>query len=211
MNIVTLRMRGVGKAAQRYLMTSESNPEVMAVLYAKNIISDPDYLTYEEAALITSLPNGVFKDSNIKSFNEFEYFGVTVTSDGCFRNCSSLVSIKLPNILTTVYNSTFINSGITSLNIPNSVKYINQSSIQGCTSLATVTIGSGIESIGNYAFYGCSSLTSLTILATDPIPTLGTLAIPNKATIYVPSGSVNDYKTASGWSSLASRIQAIPT
>jgi hypothetical protein len=32
----------------------------------------------------------------------------------------------------------------------------------------------------------------------------------NNCPIYVPSASVNAYKSASGWSTYASRIQAIP-
>jgi len=42
-------------------------------------------------------------------------------------------------------------------------------------------------------------------------PTLGssTFDDTNNCPIYVPSGSVNAYKSASGWSTYADRIQAI--
>ena len=60
-----------------------------------------------------------------------------------------------------------------------------------------------------WAFGSCSGLTSITIEATTP-PTIGTNAFyrTNDCPIYVPSGSVNDYKAV--WSSYSSRIQAIP-
>ena len=63
---------------------------------------------------------------------------------------------------------------------------------------------------GDEAFYECDELTSVTINATTP-PTLGDDAFydTNNCPIYVPSGSVDTYKSASGWSSLASRIQPI--
>ena len=72
-----------------------------------------------------------------------------------------------------------------------------------------ITLPSTIESIGNSAF-GYTYLTSVTCLATTP-PVLGTnVFISNNCTIYVPSASVEDYKAASGWSTYASKIQAIP-
>lgn len=77
-----------------------------------------------------------------------------------------------------------------------------------------VIVGTDITGIGSGAFY-TSNLTSATCLSTTP-PNIvdissfgggggGSVNYP----IYVPAASVNDYKSASVWSSLASRIQAI--
>jgi len=65
-----------------------------------------------------------------------------------------------------------------------------------------------MTSIGDQAFYNCNKLTSITCLATTP-PTLGSNVFysTNNCPIYVPSGSVNAYK--SSWSDYASRIQSI--
>lgn len=79
-------------------------------------------------------------------------------------------------------------------------------------SFTSVTIPSGVTYIGTTAFYDNSTLTSVTVEATTP-PTLGEAVFENTSNaliIYVPSGSVNAYKAASGWSDYASRIQAIP-
>lgn len=80
-----------------------------------------------------------------------------------------------------------------------------------------VYIGSGVTSIGthflqnNPGWHKVGS-TKLTITATTP-PTLGQYAMyPNEMStidIFVPASSVNAYKTASGWSEFADRIQAI--
>ena len=78
--------------------------------------------------------------------------------------------------------------------------------------LTSVIIGSGVTNIEQYAFENCSGLTSITCLATTP-PTLvsyNAFSNTNNCNIYVPSASVNAYKSASGWSTYASRIQAIP-
>lgn len=79
--------------------------------------------------------------------------------------------------------------------------------------LTTVILPDTITAIGNYAFDYCIYLTSLTCNATTP-PTLGTDALKqthNNLVIYVPSASVEAYKSATGWSTYASKIQAIPS
>ena len=83
---------------------------------------------------------------------------------------------------------------------------------RGCSSLTSIEIPKIVTSIELEAFRDCNSLTSVTVLATTP-PTLGTDAFKDTHSslkIYVPSGSVNAYKAASGWSDYASKIQAIP-
>ena len=74
--------------------------------------------------------------------------------------------------------------------------------------LAEATVPDTVTSIGEYSFY-CTTLTKLTILATTP-PTLRTPPGTNTLLIYVPAESVDAYKNASGWSTMASRIFAIP-
>jgi len=54
-------------------------------------------------------------------------------------------------------------SGLTSVEIPNSVTSIGGNAFSGCSGLTSVTIGNGVTSIGSYAFYECSGLTSVTI------------------------------------------------
>lgn len=81
-----------------------------------------------------------------------------------------------------------------------------------CSALTSITIPSSVTSIGQSTFYGCSSLASVTVEATTP-PTAGASLFYNThadLVIYVPAGSVDTYKAASGWSDYASRIQAIP-
>ena len=82
-----------------------------------------------------------------------------------------------------------------------------------CGRLATCVLSSVVTSIGSSAFQNCKVLESVTVNATNP-PTLGSSIfryVTSAYKIYVPSESVDTYKAASGWSSFASRIQAIPT
>ena len=54
-------------------------------------------------------------------------------------------------------------TGLTSVNIPNSVTSIGSSAFRGCTELTSVNIGNSVTSIGDCAFQGCDGLTSIEI------------------------------------------------
>ena len=138
---------------------------------------------------------------------------VTSIGESAFQGCGGLTSVTIPNIVTSIGNWAFQGcGGLTSVTIPNSVTSIGDGAFGTCSGLTSVTIGNSVTSIGYWAFGSCSGLTSVTIQATTP-PTLGSTPFDNtnNCPIYVPSSSVETYKAASGWSSYASRIQAIPT
>lgn len=76
--------------------------------------------------------------------------------------------------------------------------------------LNSLIISSTVSRLEKQCFFGCSGLTSITILNTEP-PILYSAVFDgtNNCPIYVPAESVEVYKTASGWSGYADRIQAI--
>lgn len=78
--------------------------------------------------------------------------------------------------------------------------------------LSTVIIPINITHIGQNTFNGCTALNSVTCNNTIPPEMTGVnvLTNTNDCPIYVPSASVSAYQSASGWSTYASRIQAIP-
>ena len=115
-------------------------------------------------------------------------------------------------------------SSITSYVIKEGTKIINPHFCQEMGWVTGVTIPSTIERICNEVFFESRNLRSVVINATTP-PSIGEHVFdyvdfneytyeeeyrPLDVTIYVPSGSVNAYKTAPGWSDYASKIQAIP-
>ena len=139
--------------------------------------------------------------------------GVTSVSDSVFLNCSSLTSVTIPNSVTSIGTAAFNNcTSLTSIDITSGVTSIGMYAFLACTSLTSIVIPSGVTSIGESAFQYSSSLTGITVNAVTP-PTLGNNAFnnTNNCPIYVPSESVETYKSAHNWSNYASRIQEIPS
>ena len=133
-------------------------------------------------------------------------------------------------IIDGVLNS-FAPAGLTEYSIPDSVTAIGGDAFLGCSSLTSVTIGDSVTAIGSFAFHGCSSLTSVTIpdsvtaIGADAFyccsslievyckpttPPAGDFAMfssnASGRKIYVPTASVEAYKSASNWSNYASDI-----
>jgi hypothetical protein len=84
---------------------------------------------------------------------------------------------------------------------------------QNCPNLRFVILPAQLDEIGTLAFKNDTALEYVKILATTP-PTLNETDITNGSfpfynttcNFYVPDASVNDYKAAAGWSSMANRI-----
>lgn len=168
---------------------------------------------------VTSIERYAF--SNCQHLSSVEIpSGVTTISNNCFSTCSALQSITMSDIVTSIGDYGFsdcgklkrLNSNVDGvLNIPTSLTSIGTRSFASCYGFTSVNMPNGVTTIGNYAFYNNSHLQSITIEAVTP-PTLGNNAFnnTNNCPIYVPAASLDAYKAASGWSSYASRIQAIP-
>lgn len=154
---------------------------------------------------------------------------VTSIGDYAFSGCTKLTSIRIPNQVTSIGQGTFKNSGLTSATIGNRVTSIGKDAFYLCTSLTSITIPNNVETIGAHAFYGCSSMNSITLgthltnIGKEALPSNNNQAlnvycyaqIPptiddklyfNAYTtpqqyynLYVPYGSLEDYKNAPIW------------
>lgn len=214
MNFVTMGRRASGKITNPYLMTKDTNPEVLAVCYAKGWCASPDYMTYEEAALVTNSKFGTSFQGNtqITHFEEFEHFtGITTLRAAAFDRTTNLKTIVFPDTLTNISVRCFQLSGITELDTKNAY-IMDIYACYACESLQRVILRStSITNIGNSFFHSCSALQSITIYASTP-PSLGNTDVfynTKGCPIYVPAESVEAYKSA--WRGVKSRIQAIPS
>lgn len=113
---------------------------VKEVLIANGVSSDGVGITTADVAKVASIGTWFKGNTSIKYFDEFEKFTglkANINVHGFFRDCTSLISIKLP---------------------PCNVFKASNTAFYGCTSLESVTIPNEVTEIGSQMFYGCSTL-----------------------------------------------------
>ena len=154
-----------------------------------NSVTSIGYRAFEDCSKLTSV---TIPDS------------VTSIGDYAFEDCDGLTSVTIPNSVTSIgdyvfrdcsnlkYNvygnayylgnstNPFVyladakNTYITSITIPDGVKFIGSSTFRDCSKLTSVTIPDSVTSIGHLAFESCSGLTSVTI--PDSVTSIGDFA-----------------------------------
>ena len=130
-------------------------------------------------------------------------------SSGIFQNAGQLYNANFTGSISTISNNMFVSClSLTDVNIPSGVTSIGAQSFNSCINLATITIPQTVTEILITAFNSCVSLSEVHCQATNP-PTLGTNAfagLPANWLCYVPVGTAETYKAASGWSTYADHI-----
>lgn len=130
---------------------------------------------------------------------------------------SSLTTINNPENLIKFGQYTFYNCSrlTTSITIPTANTEVPNSCFNGCSAMPQVTVPSHVTSIGAQAFSGFNSNGKIIFQGTTP-PTMSnsnsfSLAWGSSVgcKIYVPDSALNDYKSATNWSTYADRIYPV--
>ena len=119
-----------------------------------------------EVEVIKYKDNQYIGDIKIPKFVEFEDGIGYVTSIGesAFSRCTRLTSITIPDSVKYIKKNAFeYCDKLTSISIPNSVMSIEGQTFQFCRGLKSVVIPRSVTDIGCYAFCGCISLSSVKI------------------------------------------------
>ena len=170
-----------------------------------------------------TIPDSVttFYDGNpfLSCYDLKEFKGKFATEDGralingdtilAYANASGSV-YNIPNNITIIGDKAFFGcKSLTNVDIPDSVTTIGNYAFSSCKSLTNVDITNSVATIKHSAFEYCSELKYVYCKPTTP-PVLGSSYVfYNNAAgrkIYVPVGSGDAYKGASGWSKYSGDI-----
>lgn len=180
------------------------------------IIGDYAFADCTSLAL-TALPDGL---SNIGAYAFYRCAGITLSAlpdnltrieNGTFYGCTGITLASLPQQLIRIGSSAFYGcTGITISVIPATVTYIGSGAFNGCTGITSLDIPAGVSSLQG-TFIDCHALTTVILRKTDAPVSISSTTFNNTpfgkyggltGTAYVPSALIEQYKTASNWSTM---------
>lgn len=168
---------------------------ITSVTFPAGLTKTGDYM-FSGCSLLTSadlvdvetLAEGTF--SGCSSLVDVDFSSVETLKKYAFINCTALVCAVLPNTLTRMYEHIF----------------------DGCSSLETVDIGTGLRTMDACCFQYDNNLATLIIRASSVPELKNTLNSSSKAKIpliYVPDSLVEDYKLSPVWSNYSSYFRPL--
>ena len=121
-----------------------------------------------------------------------------------FRECTKLHSIDFAdgqNLLSIGQYAFYNCSTLVSVTVPEGVQTLGAYAFYNNSSLVKIKLPSTLNVIGNYAFGNCQQLMKMNVAAYAP-PTVSSntfYAVPRTATVYVPESAINTYKSTYIW------------
>lgn len=129
--------------------------------------------------------------------------GVTTIDEYAFADCTSLASVSIPNTVSSIKKYAFSGcNNLTSIDLPELVEVIDTFAFRDCN-LSKIEIPANVKAIKYVAFWGNKNVKEVVCKSIVP-PTCGEFCFANEtysnATLYVPSESLDAYKSANTWS-----------
>ena len=91
-------------------------------------------------------------------------FEVIKIGDRAFKDCTGITSVEIPETITEIGSAAFSGcTGLTSINLPESITEIGYAAFSGCTGLTSINLPESITKINGDTFRGCTGLSSITI------------------------------------------------
>lgn len=128
-------------------------------------------ITYAQAARVKTLGNKFQGNTEITTFNEFQYFGCTYTNSNEFEGCTALNEITLPDIMTKISYRSFKDTAIRTIDTKNVVEF-GGGTFQNCQSLisAKLSIDLTRDDALYSLFYNCQNLQTVELGKVTRIP-----------------------------------------
>ena len=181
-------------------LTSVEMPAVTTIGYMA--FNDCSALTSVSMPSVTTIGNWAFSScDNLASVNMPV---ATTIGNGAFSDCSALVSVSMP-VATKIFSYAFSDcSALPSVDI-SSVTTIAIGAFRNCSALTSIDIPASVTIIVNSAFDGCNSLTSVYCHWEQPLECEQGFdeIVLATATLYVPTGTVDAYRSVYPWSEFA--------
>lgn len=119
-------------------------------------------LSYGEAASVTDIGT-VFQGQSITTFKELkEFTSLTTIPEDAFNGCSKLVTIQLPNSITSVGARAFMGcNALKDFRFPENAITIGESAFQGCSLMSSIALNKALTQIEAHTFDGCAALTKV--------------------------------------------------
>lgn len=122
---------------------------------------------------------------------------VETIGNNAFYNCQAWKDIVIPNSTKSIGNDAFaLCIGAASASIGDNVTTIGSRAFTDCEGLRTLTLGKALENLGSLAFFNCESLTDVYVKAYEPPYASEDVFSDYSATLHVPTGQTNAYKSA---------------
>ena len=140
--------------------------------------------------------------------------GVTSIKGYAFDCCYGLTSVEIPNSVKDIEVDAFRGCYyIKNVKFGNNVKSIGDRVFYLCGDLTKIELPSSITNIGKEAFYGCGAVSYISCNAITP-PTCGDkpfIDVHKSLPLYVPTESIEAYKTADVWKEFTSILPLVAT
>ena len=177
---------------------------LMAVLMCVNFTScseDDDLFSGGGSNIPKNTIRYQTKDGIIIRFKDEDVFGGARIVSNTYSTTNGYGTIEFASEVTAIEKCAFeFCKSLTGITLPNSVVTIGNYAFYSCEELTSITIPNSVTSIGYNAFYGCN-LSSVYMEWSIPIKYNSYFDYDTRenATLYVPKGSLEAYKSAIGW------------
>lgn len=165
-------------------------PEISAVT------GDMDYVAQFKSV------KSVTRDILTRTITQYANDTITTIGQGVFESCAALTSVNAPNVTSVDSTAFSYCSKLGSVNMPN-LTSIGMYSFRSCEALTSIDLLK-VTYINNLAFENCKKLASIRLPATPPSLGNSNAFTGVSGKFYIPTGSLEAYRSASWWKSISS-------